>query len=329
MGENVLKVATVACAVTAVAVTVAAVANADDLHIGYINKMGDHPWFVAEVEGARQAAEAAGAAFSVQDVQFNADLTITALDTMIGNGVDGIAIVVPDRGIGPVVAARAAEAGVKLVAVDDDIYHEDGEKVPFVGLDSYNIGLAVGAELSRLFEQSGWSADGVKLASIEDRKADTCMQRNKGAEDALLEANPAFSADQIVRVAYDNTMVNAIDVMTTTLTANPQVQNWIFYSCNDDGVLGAARAMENSGYGADQGIGIGIDGSRACDAFGAGRASAFRGTLWFNAANHGKDAVNLLIDAIKNGAELPQNTYSQPELVNPENFDDYKDGLCG
>ena len=36
--------------------------------------------------------------------------------------------------------------------------------------------------------------------------------------------------------------------MTTTLTANPNVTNWIFYSCNDDGVLGAARALENAGY---------------------------------------------------------------------------------
>ncbi len=315
-------------ATIAVAVGIVGAAAAEDIRIGYINKMGDHPWFVAEVEGARAAAEEAGASFTVQDVQFNADLAITALDTMIGDGVDGIAIVVPDRGIGPVVAARAAEAGIKLVAVDDDIYHQDGTKIPFVGLDSYNIGQAVGVELARQFEASGWSADSVMLASIEDRKADTCMQRNKGAEDALLGAATDLTEDQIVRIAYDNTMVNAIDVMTTTLTANPQIQHWIFYSCNDDGVLGAARAMENSGYGADQGIGIGIDGSRACDAFGNGRESAFRGTMWFNAANHGKDAVNLLIDAIRNGTEMPENSFSQPELVNMGNFAEYEDGLC-
>ena len=63
--------------------------------------MGDHPWFVAEVDGARQQAAEMGADFVAQDVQFNADLTITTLDTMIGDGVDGIAIVVPDRALGP------------------------------------------------------------------------------------------------------------------------------------------------------------------------------------------------------------------------------------
>ena len=308
--------------------SVAGLAQAEDIKIGYVNKMGDHPWFVAEVVGAKKAAEARGASLVSQDVQFNADMAITAVDTMIGDGVKGIAIVVPDRGIGPVVAARAKEAGVKLVAVDDDIYHQDGSKVPFVGLDSYNIGLAVGEELSNLYKASGWDPETVMIASIEDRKADTCMLRNKGAEDAFLKANPEFKRDDIARVAYDNTMVNSIDVMTTTLTANPQISNWIFYSCNDDGVLGAARAMENSGYAAENGIGVGIDGSRACDAFGNDRASAFKGTMWFNPENQGKVAVNLLLDAIVDGKDLPENTFSSPELVNMSNFADYKDRLC-
>ena len=301
----------------------------DDVKIGYINKMGDHPWFVAEVAGAKAAAEAAGAEFGAQDVQFNADLTITTLDTMIGDGVDGIAIVVPDRGLGPVVAQKAKDAGIPLIAVDDDITFEDGTPVPYVGLDAYSIGRKVGEELAKLYEAEGWADKEVRIASIEDRKADTCMQRNRGAEEAFLEAVPGFDANNIIRVAYDNTMVNSIDVMTTTLTANPQVTNWIFYSCNDDGVLGAARALENSNYSADQGMGIGIDGSRACDAFGGGRPSAFRGTMWLNSANHGRLAVEALLANVKDGTPLPQTVYSDPEFITAENFaSDYKAKLC-
>lgn len=306
----------------------AAAGAQDDLKIGYINKMGDHPWFVAEVDGAQKAAEAGGAEFVSQDVQFNADLTITTLDTMIGDGVDGIAIVVPDKALGPVVAARAKEAGVPLVAVDDDITFEDGSPVPYVGLNAFSIGKNVGRELARLYKEEGWADNEVRVASIEDRKADTCMQRNKGAEEAFLEELPDFDPENIVRVPYDNTMVNSIDVMTTTLTANPQVTHWVFYSCNDDGVLGAARAMENSGYGAAEGMGVGIDGSRACDAFGSGRPSAFRGTMWLNSANHGRQAVELLLASIKDGTPLPQTTYSDPELITMANFGDYKAGLC-
>ena len=270
----------------------------------------------------------AGAEFVSQDVQFNADLTITTLDTMIGDGVDGIAIVVPDRALGPVVAARAKEAGIPLIAVDDDITFEDGSPVPYVGLDAYSIGQNVGRELARMYQDEGWADKEVRIASIEDRKADTCMQRNRGAEEAFLENVPDFDPADIIRVPYDNTMVNSIDVMTTTLTGNPQVTNWIFYSCNDDGVLGAARAMENSGYAATDGMGIGIDGSRACDAFGNGRPSAFRGTMWLNSANHGAKAVELLVASIKDGKEMPQTTYTDPELITAANFDDYKARLC-
>lgn len=301
----------------------------DDVKIGYINKMGDHPWFVAEVAGAKAAAEAAGAAFASQDVQFNADLTITTFDTMVGDGVQGIAIVVPDKGLGPVIADKARKAGVKLVAVDDDIYFEDGSQVPYVGMNAHNIGLRVGEKLADLYKAEGWADKEVRIASIEDRKADTCMQRNLGAEEAFLKAVPDFKPENIVRVAYDNTMVNSIDVMTTTLTANPAVTNWIFYSCNDDGVIGAARALENSGYGADQGMGIGIDGSRACDAFGSGKPTAFRGTMWLNSENHGATAVKLLVAAIKDGTELPTQTFTDPEFINAENFaSTYKAKLC-
>lgn len=301
----------------------------DDVKIGYINKMGDHPWFVAEVRGAREAAEAANADFVSQDVQFNADLTITTLDTMIGDDVDGVAIVVPDRALGPVVAERAEEAGIPLVAVDDDIYFQDGTQVPYVGMNARNIGRSVGRKLAEIYKEENWAEEPeVRVASIEDRKADTCMQRNRGAEEALLDAVPSFDPDNIIRVPYDNTMVSSIDAMTTTLTANPQVTHWIFYSCNDDGVLGAARALQNAGYSADQGMGIGIDGSRACDAFGSGRDTAFRGTMWLNSENHGATAVELLLANIREGESLPTTTYTEPEYISHANFDKYEPRLC-
>lgn len=141
---------------TLAAVAVSTAAFANDLKIGYINKMGDHPWFVAEVGGAKSAATTGGASFLSQDVQFNADLTITTFDTMIGDGVKGIAIVVPDKALGPLVAKRAKEAGIALVAVDDDIYAADGTPVPYVGLDAYGIGQQVGRELAKLYQSEGW-----------------------------------------------------------------------------------------------------------------------------------------------------------------------------
>src|SRR5271169_5980875 len=70
----------------AAAAVLAAAALADDaVKMGYINKMGEHPWFVAEVGGAKSQASQLGVNLMTQDVQFNADLTLTTFDTMVGD----------------------------------------------------------------------------------------------------------------------------------------------------------------------------------------------------------------------------------------------------
>src|SRR5580692_13114306 len=128
----------------------------DPVKIGYINKMGDHPWFVAEVGGAKAAASKLGVDLKTQDVQFDANLTITTFDTMVGDGVKAIAIVVPDRALGPVVAEKAQKAGIRLIAVDDDIYTSEKKMVPYVGMNAETIGRQVGAELAKLYKAEGW-----------------------------------------------------------------------------------------------------------------------------------------------------------------------------
>lgn len=307
----------------------AGAAGAQEVKLGYINKMGDHPWFVSEVAGAKAKAKELGNELLVQDVQFDANLTITTMDTYLADGVKGIAIVVPDKALGPVVAKKAKDAGIPLIAVDDDITYEDGSPVPYVGIDALTIGKQVGTEIARQVKAAGWDQDWskVRVGSVEDQKADTCMRRNRGAEEAFLAAFPDFPKENIVRIPYDNTMVNAIDVVGTTLTANPAVERWAFFSCNDDGVLGSVRATENAGMAPDGVIGVGIDGSRSCEAYGAGKPSGFKGTMWFDSATHGATAIAALHDNIANGTALPMVTYMPAILIGADNFADYKEKL--
>lgn len=304
-------------------------ANADDIKMGYINKMGEHPWFVSEVGGAKAEAGKLGVNLMTQDVQFDANLALTTFDTMVGDGVKAIAIVVPDKALGPVVAEKAEKAGIRLIAVDDDIYTSDKKMVPYVGMNAETIGRQVGSELAKIYKLEGWDkSNDVRIGSIEDQKADTCMRRNRGAEAAFLEAVPGFDKNNIVRIPYDNHMESAVTAVTTTLTAHPEAKRWIFYSCNDDGVLGGVRATENQGMAPGDVIGVGIDGSWACDAFGSGRPTGFRGTMYINSAKEGAQAIDLLVASLKNNTPLPVTTYVTADLVSPANFGSYKDKLC-
>src|SRR5208337_1987137 len=60
--------------------------------------------------------------------------------------VQGVAIIVPDRALGPVVAEKAAKANVKLIAVDDDIKGPNDSAVPYIGMNAGEIGAQVGRE---------------------------------------------------------------------------------------------------------------------------------------------------------------------------------------
>ena len=154
------------------------------------------------------------------------------------------------------------------------------------------------------------------------------MRRNRGAEAAFLEAAPSFDKANIVRIPYDNHMESAVTAVTTTLTAHPEAKHWIFYSCNDDGVLGGVRATENQGFAASDVIGIGIDGSRACDAFGSGKPTGFRGTMYIDSAKEGAQAIQLLYASVKNDTPLPGTTYVNADLITADTFGAYKDKLC-
>ena len=302
--------------------------KADEVKMGYINKMGEHPWFVSEVAGAKAEAGKLGVKLMSQDVQFDANLALTTFDTMVGDGVKAIAIVVPDKALGPVVAEKAEKAGIRLIAVDDDIYTRDNKMVPYVGMNAEAIGKQVGTELAKLYKAEGWDKfKDVRIGSIEDQKADTCMRRNRGAEAAFLEAT-GFDKANIVRIPYDNHMESAVTAVTTTLTAHPEAKRWIFYSCNDDGVLGGVRATENQGYAPTDVMGVGIDGSRACDAFGAGKPTGFRGTMYIDSAKEGAQAIELLYASVKDDKPLPTTTYVSADFVSPANFASYKDKLC-
>ena len=172
------RVATLSFVGLAAAIAASTAAKADDVKMGYINKMGEHPWFVSEVAGAKAEAGKLGVNLMTQDVQFDANLALTTFDTMVGEGVKAIAIVVPDKALGPVVAEKAQKAGIRLIAVDDDIYTSDKKMVAYVGMNAETIGRQVGAELARIYKAQGWDKfNDVRIGSIEDQKADTSGSR--------------------------------------------------------------------------------------------------------------------------------------------------------
>jgi L-arabinose transport system substrate-binding protein len=292
----------------------------EDLKFAYLSKQADVPYFVEQIGAAKAKAKELGVELTTQDLQLDTGLALDAMDTLISQGIDGIVIVVPDQKIGPAVIRKAEQADVPLIASDDVIEDSDGKPAPYVGLDNGAVGGQVGEELSKLFAEAAWKDDtaSIGIASVELESLDVCNQRTDGARAAFLEANPEFPEDQIVSVPYDGSTNKAIDAMSTVVTANPNYKQWLIWSCNDAGVQGAVRALERAGIKGADAIGVGLDGSLACDEFKRG-TSSFAASIYLDPKNEGKTAVQELYDFKTKGTPIPPRVDFPGTLITPDN----------
>lgn len=299
----------------------AAPAFAAGPNIYYLNKLGDSVWFVDEVAGAKAEAAKVGASFTSQDLQSDANRAITAVDTAIGAGASGIVIVVPDQQIGPAVLKKAQDAGIPMIAVDDGIVDAQGQAAPFVGFSGTEIGKQVGEAVVDFDKQLQWGAPGpdTRLLAVEVQTLSVCMDRTNNSI-AVLKDKIGLKDDQILHVPYDpGTQDKALSGVSQAITAYPQVKKWMIVSCNDDGVLGAVRALEQAGYKADDMIGVGINGQLACDEFKKADGTGFRGSIFVDSKIHGATAVRLLTASITKHEAIPARTIIQGHLITKAN----------
>jgi L-arabinose transport system substrate-binding protein len=297
---------------------------AEDIKLAYIVKFGTVPYFVEEARGIREKAEELGVEVSVQDVGQDSNAALSAVDTAIAQGVNGIAIVVPDQKIGPSVLTKAKAAGVQVIAIDDPIEAADGTPSAWVGFDSSQVGQQVGETAAKAYDELGWSEfDDVKIASVEQNTLSVCKERTESAKKEFL-AKTGFDPSNIVAVPYDNSLDDAINKMGPVISANPDAKRWIIWSCNDEGVIGAGRALANAGFAKDNILGAGLGGTdTACDEFAKGATSGLKSTIYFDSAAHGAKAVELLVEKLKGGEDMPARTVIPGVPVDASNYQQF------
>ena len=154
---------------------------------------------------------------------------------MVGQKVDGIAIVVPDQQIGPQVIDMAAQAKIPLVSADDPIKSGTGEAAASVGFDGFDMGSKVGEEAGKLFKASGWSLDDVRVIAAYQQQLSVCQDRESGEEAAFQKV--VGGLPKIIKVGTDNSTVDAQNKTGAVVTANPNVKHWVAWACNDENLM--------------------------------------------------------------------------------------------
>jgi L-arabinose transport system substrate-binding protein len=289
------------------------------LTIAYLQKQGDQQYFIDEVNGAKKEAASLGDV-TVDAINLGTDSNqaISALNTSIGQQVDGIAMVVPDQKIGPQVIQQAAGANIPLLASDDPISDGSGTPAPFVGFDSVQMGTSVGQEAGKLAQQAHWTAADTKVLAVYQQDLSDCQQREQGEEAGF---GTAFgSALPVVKVGTDNSVVDAQNKTGAVLTANPQVKHWVVWGCNDENETGAVTAMQNGGLSPDNIIGVGLGAYLTCKDWQAGKASGNKAALFIDGHKVGAEAIDALVAKVRKGTALPPKTVVPTTIVDPSNW---------
>lgn len=297
-------------------------AMADDKLIVAIYKSGTQQYFIDQANGFKAAAEELGYEARIINVETDSNLAISAVSDAIASGAKGIGITAPDQSLGAAVSTAAADAGVYLIATDDPLTDAAGEPVPFAGFDGVAMGTKVGERAGELLAQSGWlDAGDYGIMSVEVQTLSVCNDRTGAAFEQVVAAGG--DADKLISVAYDGTTDASLTAAGPVITANPGVNKWVVYACNDEGVLGATNALKNAGFAADDVLAVGLGAYEACRPWKAGIDTGFKAALYISGVDVGDAAARALINSIETGEPLPPMTVANTTIVDPGTYADF------
>ena len=309
----------VLCAATVgslMAGSVVANAEEDKLVVYGIYKAGDQTWFIDEGAAAQKAVEEAGGEFIFVDAKMNPEEYLKAIDNAIANKASGIVTCIPDQTMSQAAVDKATEAGIPIVAADDALQDAEGNKLaPWVGINAYVIGEANGEWLANYAidnELVGKEDVGLLLMTMDT--VSSCVPRAEGELAKFTELCPDFPESNIFKADYDGTT----DKGNTAAAA--VIKTWLVTGANEEGCIGAARALESAGLDADACV-VGLGAYMAKDEWNNKGAdgTCVKASAYFSADQVGAGSVEVLLDMI-NGEEPAMETAVDAVVVTPEDY---------
>lgn len=285
-----------------------------------IYKAGDQTWFIDEGAAAEAEAKAAGYDFIYVDAKMSPEEYLRALNNAVANNAAGVVTCTPDQTLSRAAVDILQAANIPVVAADDAL-EEDGEKlVPWVGINAYVIGEANGAFIAQYVIENNLVNDpdtAVLLLTMDT--VSSCVPRAEGEYDKFTELVPDFPKNKIYKADYDGTTDKGYTAADAIFTAHPEVKNWVVTGANEEGTIGALRALEAAGK-ADTCCVVGLGAYMAKDEWNAdGAASGMKAATYFPAESVGAGSVKVLLEII-NGGNPPMSTAVDAYVVTPENY---------
>jgi L-arabinose transport system substrate-binding protein len=295
--------------------------KAGAVKIGFLVKQPEEPWFQLEWKFAEKAAQDLG--FTLVKIgATDGEKVLSAIDNLAAGGAQGFVICTPDTKLGPAIVTKAKAAGLKLISVDDQFVTADGQpmkNVHHLGISARKIGEEVGRLLAAEMKKRNWPVEETAVCVVTYEELATAKERTDGQIDALIAAG--FPKEKIFKAPERTTDIpGSFDATNVLLTKNPNVKRWLVCSMNDNGALGAVRALEGRGFTAENAIAIGINGTDCIVELEKEKPTPFFGSILLSAKSHGYKTCEMMYKWIKDGVEPPLDTRTLGEFITRENF---------
>jgi L-arabinose transport system substrate-binding protein len=269
------------------------------IKLGFLVKQPEEPWFQLEWQFADEAAQNLG--FDLVKIgAADGEKVLSAIDNLAAQGAQGFVI----------------------FSVDDRFLGADGkplEDVHYLGISASKIGASVGVALAAEQKKRGWSNEDTGVIAVTFEELETAKERTDGAIEALSASG--FPAARIFKAPTQKPEIPAaLDAVNALLTQHGDVKKWLVCGMNDNVVLGAVRALEGRGFGAESVVGIGINGSDCIIELEKQKPTGFYASVLLSAKQHGCQTCEMLFHWIKDGVEPPKDTRTSGVLITRANF---------
>ncbi len=206
------------------------------------------------------AKEAYGADVTVIDGEFSSDVAMSAVETFIAQGVDGILLHSIDEKVIDSMAKESLRADIPIVTF---YIPTASRSVPHIQINEAETSFQMGVAAAKKWKE--WYPDQPIYIGVIDYLTVEIVQKHRTGPfiAGVMSIDP--SAQVVSKLEGSASVNKAMEAMQDMLQAHPEVN--IVYGANADHALGALAALENAGRGkAENGkclteIVVGTDGT--------------------------------------------------------------------
>lgn len=233
------------------------------IKIGYISKQLTNPWFIEESMGLRGKISQLGAVYIPIDANLKDEQTLSALDSLISQHIDALAICATNQGMGPIIAKKCKDNGIALCTLDDNMKDGAGKDIPHVGMPTKEVGLMGGEAIGKMANDRNFFKAGsnVKVLMIDVPTVSVIKPRLDGYKEGLMKTCPQLkSSDFVVQGSANGFFDDDLTIATSIINANPKVTHWIICGGNDDMALAPMKVLQENKFNMNNTISCGLGG---------------------------------------------------------------------